>query len=142
MAYIGYKPASSNDSTATNVTFTVDPSDTAVAWTITANRTGQVNTTSPFTGSPMFYIVPSSGSFEQAGFVANTTNAPTGAATTGFAWFGTSVAYAASDSDYELSFSAVDTGIENLWKLYWNSDGTQYENSTAVILKKTPPTSS
>ena len=30
--------------------------------------------------------------------------APTGAVTTGFAWFGTQVAYAANESNYELLF--------------------------------------
>ncbi|RDW79787.1 hypothetical protein BP6252_04425 [Coleophoma cylindrospora] len=142
MAYIGWQPESSTDTTATNITFTVDSSDTTVPWTIAANRTGQSNTTSPFSGSPMLYIVPTSGAFEQAGFVTNSSSAPTGAVTTGFAWFGTSVAYAASETDYQLMFTAVETGTDNLWKLYWNVNGTRYANSTAVTLKSTPPSRS
>jgi hypothetical protein len=70
-------------------------------------------------------IVPTNGSFTQVRFTSTSGNSlPTGATTSGFGWFGTSVAYAASSSEYKLMFWAVSTNITGIYVLYWNTDGT------------------
>lgn len=137
MAYIGFEGFDSSQST--NITFIEDPDDDTVPWYIAANSTDS-NSTAPFTGNPMFYIVPTTNAFQQAGFVANSSDAPTGAVTTGFTWFGANVAYAASESDYEMMFWAVDTNTTDLWALYWNSNGTTVDNAIPITLKSTSPT--
>ena len=62
--------------------------------------------------------MPTNGSYTQVGFVSTNGTAPTGAVTTGFAFFGTQVAYAASDSDYELMFWATSTNETGIYGLY------------------------
>jgi hypothetical protein len=64
------------------------------------------------------YIVPTNASYTQVGFISTNGTAPTGAVTTGFAWFGTQVAYAASASDYELMFWATETNATGIYGLY------------------------
>ncbi|KAL3424248.1 hypothetical protein PVAG01_03529 [Phlyctema vagabunda] len=141
LAYIGFGAADSTDTTATNITFTVDSNDNTTPWYITANSTSSSTNSTVISGSPMFYINPSEGAFEQAGFVTNSSDLPTGASTAGFSFFGTSVAYAKSDSDYELMFSAVDTNTTGVWALYWNSDGSVHDGATPITLKTTAPPS-
>ena len=86
------------------------------------------------------YIVPTAGLYSQVGFTT-TDNLPTDAVSTGFTWFGSSVAYVGSDSDYELLFSAVATNESEVYALYWNGAGsTVPDGSFPVTLKSTPPT--
>ena len=99
--------------TATNITFTTDSSDTTVPWTIEAN-----STTVSFNETLELYIVPTNGSYAQVGFVSTSGKVPTGGVTTGFSWFGTQVAYAASASDYELMFWATPTNTTDIYGLY------------------------
>ncbi|KAH8588999.1 hypothetical protein B0O99DRAFT_342394 [Bisporella sp. PMI_857] len=138
LAYIGYPALSS---ASTNITFTVDTNAAADPWYIAANTTDSVNSTAAFTGSPMFYIVPTDGSFEQAGFAANASAVPAGGKTTGFSWFGTSVAFAGSESDFEMAFWAVNTNTTGIWSLYWSKNNTNVDNSVSIVLKSTPPVS-
>lgn len=89
------------------------------------------------------YIVPTTGSFAQAGFVSASDNssAPDGAVTTGFTWYGSTVAYAASDSDYQSMFWANVTEDPSVWELIWNAASTDLPTgSFPVTLKKTAPT--
>jgi hypothetical protein len=98
--------------TSTNITFTTDDSDTTVPWTITAN-----STTTTFNETMDTYLIPTTG-YNQVGFVSTSDTAPTGAVTTGFGWYGKSVAYAASDLDYELQFWATETNETGIYGLY------------------------
>lgn len=84
LAYIGSEAPSWG--TSTNITFLINVDDTTVPWTIESN-----STTSTFNQTLELYIIPTSGSYEQVGFVSTNGTAPTGAVTTGFAWFGTQV---------------------------------------------------
>jgi hypothetical protein len=112
LAYIGLQ-APTWSGISTNITFVTDPSDDTVAWTISAD-----STTVSFNETLELYIVPTNTSYTQVGFVSTTATAPTGAVTTGFAWFGTQVAYAASESDYELMFWATSTNETGIYGLY------------------------
>ena len=112
LAYIGLQ-APTWSGTSTNITFTTDSSDDTIPWTIGAN-----STTVSFNETLELYIVPANTSYTQVGFVSSTGTAPTGAVTTGFAWFGTQVAFAASESDYELMFWATSTNETGIYGLY------------------------
>ena len=114
LAYIGTEAPTWG--TSTNITFSTDTDDTTVPWTIEANSTDFT-----FNQTLEFYIVPTSGSYGQAGFVSTNATAPTGAVTTGFAWFGTQVAYAANESDYEMMFWATATNTTGIYGLYVRS---------------------
>ncbi|KAA8899146.1 hypothetical protein FN846DRAFT_1023349 [Sphaerosporella brunnea] len=118
---------------ASNVTFNFDSTDTKVPWTITSN------TSTAITGSQL-YVIPTSGKFQQVGFVASNGTAPTGAATSGFTWFGTMLAYSESSSNMEMKFWASPTNTSGVWALMWNADGTTDGTSVPVVLKRTPPT--
>jgi hypothetical protein len=91
------------------------------------------------------YIVPTTNSFQQVGFVDlngdsnSSSSAPDGATTTGFKWYGTTVAYTTEDSQYEMQFWAVTTNITGLYTLHWNSNGSLHDNATPVTVKSTPP---
>jgi len=76
------------------------------------------------------YIVPTGGVFEQIGFVSSADDLPADAVETGFAWFGTQVAYAANESDYELMFWANGTDDEAIWSLVWSSPDTDKPNGS------------
>ncbi|TVY21456.1 hypothetical protein LARI1_G000618 [Lachnellula arida] len=138
LAYIGQTGLDSTNGTQTNITFTLDRSSTTTPWTITAN-----STTVTFNETLDLYIVPTSGSFTQVGFSTNT-SLPTGAVTTGFGWYGKSVAYATNSSEYELSFWASNTTTTGVYGLYWNANtAVGNDNPTGafpVAIKSTPPT--
>ena len=135
LAYIGQQSPGWSGTT-TNITFTSDSEDTSVPWTIAANSTSV-----SFNETYEMYIVPTSGSFTQVGFTSTSSNSslPSGAVTTGFGWFGTSVAYVANASDYELMFWAASTNVTGIYALYWDAFGTPTNGSFPVALKSTPP---
>ena len=83
------------------------------------------------------YIVP--GSYAQVGFVSSAASVPTGGTTTGFSWYGTVVAYAASASNWELKFNAESTNTTGVWQLMWNDAGTDLSTDPAVVLQSTAP---
>jgi hypothetical protein len=87
------------------------------------------------------YIITTSGSFSQVGFLSTNDTASAGQTTSGFTFFGTSVAYAANDSDYQMKFWATSTNTTGVWKLMWNANGNLESNSVPVVLKSTPPVS-
>ena len=97
------------------------------------------STSSTFSSSPSLYIVPSSSSFAQAGFISSNSSTPSGAVTTGFTFFGTDVAYAPSSSSYEMQFWAQATNTTGVWALMWNQNGTLEDNSTPVTVKSIAP---
>lgn len=134
LAYIGLQ-APTWSGTSTNITFNTDSSNTTAPWTIDAN-----STTVSFNKTLELYIVPTTSSYTQVGFVSTTGTAPTGAVTTGFAFFGTQVAYAASESNYELLFWATSTNETGIYGLYWNAAGSPTNGSFPVVIKTTPPT--
>lgn len=125
-------------SNSSNVTFTIDSSNpTASPWYVAANDTDS-NSTSKISGNPMFYIVTTSNSFEQAGFATNSSAVPTGGATTGFTWFGKAIAMV-TDNEYQSSFWAVNTSVSGLWSLYWGTNVTGSDDVFPVVLKNTAP---
>lgn len=79
LAYIGLTGLDDVTGVQTNITFTEDPNDTTVPWTITAN-----SSTVTFNETLYMYIVPDSGNMTQVGFAANG-SVPDGGVTTGFA---------------------------------------------------------
>ncbi|KAH8602218.1 hypothetical protein B0O99DRAFT_680358 [Bisporella sp. PMI_857] len=134
LAYIGRTPLSSA-TTNTNITFTTDSDDTTVPWTITAN-----STSTSFNETLDLYIIPTAATFNQVGF-ATSDDLPTDAVSSGFSWFGTQVAYAASESDYQMQFAAVPTNDTGVFALYWDGAGaTTLDGTFPVTLKSTPPT--
>jgi hypothetical protein len=114
-------------------------SDSTTPWTAAPNST---NTTFFPSTNPVLYIIPTSGSFAQVGFVDpnDTSTAPTGAVTTGFTFFGTNVAYVGNDSSIQLQFWAQETNTTDVWALMWNAAGIAEDRSIPVTLKSTPPT--
>ncbi|CZR56711.1 uncharacterized protein PAC_06600 [Phialocephala subalpina] len=127
LAYIGDNPPS----TYSNLTWDID-STGSLPWNATISNSSQVGT---------FYIVTTTSSYEQAGFISkNQTTNITDAATTGFAMFGGQVVYI-DDSEYEAQFWAETTSTTGVWSLKWNTDGTSEDNSTPVVIKKTAPSS-
>jgi hypothetical protein len=117
---------------ASNITFTTYGEATSTPWTATSN-------TSAFSGNPELYIITTSGSFSQVGFLTANDTAATGETSLGFTFFGTTVAYAANDSDYQMQFWAASTNTTGIWKLMWNANGKLESNSVPVVLKSTPP---
>ncbi|RFU23840.1 hypothetical protein B7463_g12497, partial [Scytalidium lignicola] len=114
---------SSESSSPLNVNFltvsTTDPSSSSATWTVTANN-------SAFSTTPSLYIVPTNGSFVQAGFYSSSNSSsslPTGGVTTGFMLFGNSLAYLASNGMMEQQFWAQATDTNGTWKLMWNAGG-------------------
>jgi hypothetical protein len=85
------------------------------------------------------YIVPTNGSFSAVGFASSL---PTGAVDTGFAFFGTNVAYAASSSNYKLLFWGSNTSVSGIYQLNWNAAATTLPDSAfPVTVKTTAPVS-
>lgn len=84
------------------------------------------------------YITPTPDRFEQVGFAA-LSNIPAGGVTTGFTLFGRSVAYAPSESNYQLGFWALATNTTGVYGLHWNA-GMIVEGAFPVTIKSTPPT--
>jgi hypothetical protein len=127
----------SNSSVTTPITFTVDADDTTVAWTIQPNSSAV-----SFNSTKSMYIVATTGSYAAVGFADSTDTLPTGAVTTGFAFFGTSVAYAASESDYEMMFWASNSSTSGVYALYWNAAATSLpDGAFPVTVKTTAPVS-
>ncbi|TVY29639.1 hypothetical protein LHYA1_G001017 [Lachnellula hyalina] len=136
LAYIGQTGFASPNGTQTNITFAIDRTSTTTPWPITANSTSVT-----FNSTLDLYIVPTNGTFTQVGFAANS-SVPTGGVTTGFGWYGKSVAYAASDSDYQLRFWATNTTTTGIYALYWNDNTATSdtpEGAFPVAIKSTPP---
>jgi hypothetical protein len=126
-----------NATVVTDITFTVDADDTTVAWTIQPN-----SSTVSFNSTKSLFIVPTDGSFAAVGFADSSTTLPTGAVTTGFTFFGTNVAYAASDSDYQLMFWGANTSTSGIYALYWNEASTSLpDGAFPVTVKTTAPVS-
>jgi len=126
-------------SVAANITFTASDT-TTTPWTIAANLTDSNLTSAPFPdNSYSMYIIPTNGNFQQVGFVSSNGTAPTNAVTEGFTWFGTSVAYAENDSNYELQFWANATNTTDVYALYWNANGTTLDTAFPIAIKSTAP---
>ena len=100
LAYIGQSAPSNWTGTTVNVIVTADSSHSTVLWTITSNSSSVT-----FNSTLKMYTIPISRSFSQIRF-ASSGDIPTDSVTTSFAWFGTSKAYATSESHYELLFWA------------------------------------
>ncbi|KAN0108504.1 hypothetical protein V8E51_008246 [Hyaloscypha variabilis] len=138
LAYTGTTVAPSWATVATNITFTLDPDSTTTAWTISPS-----NSTVTFNSTESLYIVPTTGLFTQVGFSSSSATLPTDAVTTGFSFFGTNVAYAADESDYELMFWAAPTNSSGLYALYWDAAASTADlvnGSFPVTIKTTAPT--
>lgn len=134
LAYIGRFTPTFNYQLATNITFTTD-STVTTPWTIAANSTSVT-----FNETLALFVDTFSNAFSQVGFVNSNGTLPINVTTTGFTWFGTSVAFATSGSDLEMVFWANATSDPNIWGLFWNTGGNPPQDSFPVTLKKTPPT--
>lgn len=89
------------------------------------------------------YILPTTGSFSQVGF-STTADLPSGAVDTGFAFMGTNVAYAASESNYEMMFWGTNTTSTGIFALNWNAAAAVAdipEGAFPVTVKTTHPVS-
>jgi hypothetical protein len=87
-----------------------------------------------------FYIVNTSGAYEQAGFVEANSSLPSGAVKTGFMTYGAYIMYL--DNNTMLSeFWAETTNTIGVWALKWNEDGSSRTDSVPVSLKTMAPTS-
>jgi hypothetical protein len=131
LAYIG-NSAPPWLSVASNITFTTYGEATTTPWIVTSNTTA-------FSGNPKLYIITTSGSFSQVGFLPANDTAAGGETISGLTFYGTNVAYAASDSDYQMQFWATSTNTTGVWQLMWNANGKLESNSVPVVLKSTPP---
>jgi hypothetical protein len=85
------------------------------------------------------YITTTSGSFTQVGFLSSNDTSATGEVTSGFTWFGNSVAYASNNSDYQMQFWATSTNTTGIWRLMWNAAGQLESSSVPVVLKSSAP---
>ncbi|KAK2625166.1 hypothetical protein QTJ16_005535 [Diplocarpon rosae] len=133
LAYFGLSNLD-NATTSTVVNFSYDDADTSVPWTIASNTSSVT-----FNETLTLYIIPTSGTFAQIGFAAND-SLPEGAVNTGFGFYGSAVAYAASESDYQLSFWAKATSTRGVFGLYWKATGTSRPNGAfPVTVKNTAP---
>lgn len=99
------------------------------------NVTVMTNTSS---GSASFYIVTSTSSFAPAGFMRHNESAPTGASMKGFFKYGTQIMWS-NDGTYESKFWAQTTSVEGLYKLAWNSNNINKEDSVPVTIKTVAP---
>ncbi|KAK0116913.1 hypothetical protein ONS96_012759 [Cadophora gregata f. sp. sojae] len=136
LAYIGLT-GPSDASVSTNVTFTIDNSDSTIPWTIKPK-----SSTVSFNETLSMYIVPTSGSFSQVGYSSDG-YLPDGAVNVGFSLFGTSVAYSASESDLELMFWAENSTTDGVYGLYWDASAETSaipDGALPVVVKTTVPT--
>lgn len=85
-------------------------------------------------GSASFYIVASEGAFDPTGFKRPNDTAPTGAMMKGFFKYGSQIMWA-NDSAYESKFWAQTTEVDGLYKLVWNSNNVEKEDSVPVTVK-------
>ncbi|KAI0096164.1 hypothetical protein GGR51DRAFT_544073 [Nemania sp. FL0031] len=109
-----------------NITWTID-TEGAAPWNVTvanSSETGQ------------FYIVPTSNAHQNAGF--NKT-VPSGAVTTGFVIYGSTVEYA-TGTTYESQFYAQNSST-GIWSLVWNSDSEELDDGVPLVLKTIAPVS-
>ncbi|GAM34490.1 hypothetical protein TCE0_015r02103 [Talaromyces pinophilus] len=99
------------------------------------NVTGNFSTTA----EREFYIVTTSGAYEQVGFVEANSSLPSGAVKTGFMTYGAYIMYL--DNSTMLSeFWAQATNTTGVWALKWNEDGLSRTDSVPVSLKTMAPT--
>ena len=130
----------------TALTWTIDTTGTD-AWTVQANTTAassNATATTALTSGSAFYVVTSDGSFEQAGFVSSTSDAPTGAVTTGFVTYGSYVMLLEDDATtghqmYVGEFWATNSSVSGVWALKWNEAGTDQDDSVPVTLRIKAP---
>ncbi|KAI0468545.1 hypothetical protein F4859DRAFT_206998 [Xylaria cf. heliscus] len=104
-----------------NITWTIDTTG-AAPWNVTISNSTQTG---------QFYIVPSSGEHQGAGFNAT---APTGAETGGFVIYGNTVEYA-TETTYQSQFFAQNSSSTGIWSLVWNSDSATLDDGVPVVLK-------
>ncbi|KAI1426997.1 hypothetical protein F5Y12DRAFT_224211 [Xylaria sp. FL1777] len=107
-----------------NITWTIDTTG-AAPWNVTIANSSTVG---------QFYIVPSADENQGVGF--NTTT-PTGAATTGFTIYGSTVEYA-TETTYESQFYAQNSST-GIWSLMWNSASETPDDGVPVVLKTVAP---
>jgi hypothetical protein len=62
----------------------------------------------------------------------------TNAITSGFSMFGGQLVYS-NGSDIESQFWAETTGVDGVWSLKWNSDGSSRVDSVPVAVKTIAP---
>jgi len=107
-----------------------------VPWNVTLHPD---NSTSSISGYK-FFIVTTANSYSSAGFVSSNDTAPQGAQTTGFTLYGSDIMFI-SNSTYLSQFWAHETGVDGVWALMWNVNGTRQDDSEPVVLKTTAPAS-
>ncbi|KAI0409407.1 hypothetical protein F4802DRAFT_543735 [Xylaria palmicola] len=107
-----------------NTTWSIDTTGGA-PWNVTITNSSETG---------QFYIVHDSADHQAAGF--NKT-APTGAATTGFVLYGSTVEYS-TGTTYESQFYARNS-TNNIWNLMWNTDATTVDDGVPVVLKTIAP---
>ncbi|KAI0976160.1 hypothetical protein F4678DRAFT_416114 [Xylaria arbuscula] len=109
-----------------NITWAIDTTG-SVPWNVTLANSSAIG---------HFYIVPSSDESQKAGF--NTTT-PTGAATTGFIIYGSTVEYA-TGTTYESQFYAQNSST-GIWNLMWSVDSDGLDDGVPIVLKTLAPPS-
>ncbi|KAI1310841.1 hypothetical protein F5Y03DRAFT_344101 [Xylaria venustula] len=109
-----------------NITWAIDTKG-SVPWNVTLANSSTIG---------HFYIMPSADESQGAGF--NTTT-PTGAVTTGFIIYGSTVEYSTATT-YESQFYAQNssTGVYNLM---WNVNSESLDDGVPVVLKTIAPPS-
>ncbi|GAW12399.1 hypothetical protein EKO27_g6121 [Xylaria grammica] len=125
-----------------NLMAVIADNDTAVAnglknttWSIDTTGSAPWNVTiTNSTETGQFYILHDSADHQGAGF--NKT-APTGAATTGFVLYGSTVEYS-TGTTYESQFYARNSS-NNIWNLMWNTDASTLDDGVPVVLKTIAP---
>jgi hypothetical protein len=116
--------------TQSNITITAADNNTT-PWSIAANS-------STVSFNETLYMVLNPTTTSQIEFTSKS-NMPSGFVNTGLAWFGTTVAYAANESDYELSFAGVPTNTTGVYALYFTVGTDIITDSFPVSVKSTAP---
>jgi hypothetical protein len=129
-AYIGIAPKSMSN--AANVTFSRGSGNTPSGWTA-APSNGSSNI-----GTPSFYVQTNGGPSGAVGF-ANSSNTPSGAATTGFTLFGEQVIYSSGTSVQAAFWAEPVSNATKQWVLVWNSNNTKTDTAVPVTLKTIAP---
>jgi hypothetical protein len=129
-AYFGLNPVNEITGTQTNVTVATS-GDTTTPWSVAANSsTVSFNETLYMALNP---ITTSQIEFTPAN------NMTADYVNTGLAWFGTSVAYAADESNYQLSFAGLATNTSGVYALYFVVGTDSIDGSFPVSVKSTAP---
>lgn len=93
--------------------------------------------------APALYLVNTTGAYDPVGFspVGNATNSsmPTGAQTSGFGWYGHTLAWVNSDGDYETLFYASNSTTSGTYNLLWNQPNQFSSDAVPVTIKSTAP---